>query len=105
MIYIVDNPVRFRALAAMLMKPIRTKNPLTEALLSEIADAIELVSMAESAYFRGDVAADTLQIQAEQRFATILARVAILSEAEADFVEPLFTELEERLIPVRFLHV
>ena len=73
-----------------------------EAVLSDIATAVSYVSGAESAFAVGDFGtAGALHLQGEQFLTAILQKICSLANAEADSVEPLFTEFEERLIGLR----
>jgi hypothetical protein len=69
---------------------------------AEVAAAHLSANRAESAYADGDFAtAEALHEEAERRHTKILRAICELTDAEADAVEPAFSELEKRLFRLR----
>ena len=67
-------------------------------ILKNIAEASGLAGRSEEAYRAGDRHAERLRTGAESAHRELLLEICGLSEAEADFVEPAFTDLETRLL-------
>jgi len=71
-------------------------------VLEEIAAATSSASLAESAFSAGDMTvAQQWHDNADRRCTTILGTICQLTDAEADAVEPPFTEVENRLSRLR----
>ena len=84
--------------------PIQYIVALLANILAEIASADASATHAERAYSVGDVfAARQLHDDAERRLMTTLPIIGNLTDAEADAIEPAFTEAEHRLSRVRSL--
>jgi hypothetical protein len=67
-------------------------------VLSEVADALRLVSRTEQAYRCGVHRVADLQAAVDYAHTQLLSRICELTEEEADSVEPLFTEFEIRML-------
>lgn len=66
--------------------------------MDTIAEALRLMGDAEQASRRGDECAANFQATVNRMHRRLLRSICELSEEEADRVEPVFTELETRLI-------
>jgi hypothetical protein len=85
------------------MRPQKAQaSPCLINVLKEIAAAACSASLAESAFSTGDMTtAQRWHDDADRQCTTILGTICQLTTAEADAVEPAFTEVENRLSRLR----
>lgn len=74
------------------------RTPHVQIVLEGIAEAAGLAADAEMAYRLGEGRAGRLHVAAECAHRDLLRSICLLSENEADSVEPAFTELETQLL-------
>jgi hypothetical protein len=79
----------------------REDSPQVKRVLAGIAEAHALVKDAEEAYLRSGDRAATCQAAADRSHCNLLKAICELSEADANTVEPLFTEFENHLLRLR----